>query len=1695
MSDEPAETSRGHSRPAMRTAECKDCLREIREGKRDPGTQWFSYPEAWATGQIERGGSRSDRCREHRTKHQHNIAGMAVAYIDLATVGEVSDRQNPTGPLGGLGALPEAHSDAGAEPVDLGKFGFGMDESHIRQILEFLSDPVQRVLIVKAGTGTGKSTYMPYRLLDPPDGCYRLIDNGPIIVTEPRVQATVGVAEFVGGVMSGAGGVGPGFPVGYQAGGDRQHDPACQLVFVTDGTMINWLREGRLSQIGTVIVDEAHERSTNIDFILGYLKRELPRYPHLRVIVTSATFNADFYQQYFDAGGVDVANTIDVPAVKSIGYGWPLFPELDVMLPEESHLAGQWTDLLPQLKLRDRLDVDALVHQSWPAEAPALKANEVTDSEDIGFIEDLHATTRALLPLRFQDQLPVGQWKTRMPEVLGRFVVELAKGLEKAKIYGDILGFLPTGKNIEEACEIIKAGVGDRANVFALLSSLPADEKRLALEARKKGDRRKIVVSTNLAETSLTVEGVRFVVDSGLIAQSEWDPAAAQGGIKTKPHSQAGIRQRWGRVGRKSPGWVFPLYTKGQLVELSEDTDPGSTRDNLEQLIMTAKLGGIDDVVNFDWPAAFLPEPPVVLDKTALEAREKFVQELSRANEALQKGGAVDGAGHPTSFGRELSRFSALGSASCAVAVMYADRLGCVPEVATILALLHERPLAGGNALLMDRPEWPDEWRYEAATRHRALASACEDDAELVLQLCARWERADSSLPPWEPSAERRAWARRWWVNDEVLRDAAEARREILSSLSPALKEEVKRFIEPALLRRARGAISRAMAGLRYQRVEGATYRASTNDAEDGLAILETSSTLSAYPERILPLTRRTTTLDDFQRLSNVVTFEEWALKGTDGDARPTGPRDAMRLLVLSAHHARPDTSKDVLGATIEAWPAGQRVQLSFAGGEPDRRVDQVHAVRNAFGAPDEETAAEEIASVVVVDEDDTAKPEDASPELDTSWPSQNPEEPDIEALAVRELLDSRDVEALEAACGACSACLVGAPQDCQHQLPDEPTPAVDVLEAWRTRATLGIDVSHPSIEVRKGEVIDGGWYEVVGYRVTAAGSPVVVVATDWRPVGDTRGAAEHPDLLPGDTVELIVGSTVVDHRDQLRVLHRTDGLGRFLLREAHTAPNKQDEYGQLAVSLYRRYQGLLDQLNEGARVVGTVVPRRQPGFVTVTLLELLQQHFDDGNREVSKRFEVVFQDGRTGVVPFYPGIVKSEPNRNGYIDVELLVADSVRGLSHGLSFVTDEDEHPAPQVGAPLWVRLSNESAKLSLREVELDPIQALAEREQSLKLPEEAHEDDEDDGGAEGSVVGELGGKPSDSIAGLRLGGLDSVLLSRRAVPRHVAQALVELRAGDVEWEYKVWRFWSQSRYLRTDRDDPYRSGDLAAPIEHAAEYRPELPPSPQISLDEAVDLYRRGSPVDATVTGILDGGHRAFLKLSDGTKATVTKESVGPRGVTDLCLGLDLWQPVSGTVKAVGEHRGEVQVELDLSGMEVGDAGNSPRVAADVRVPRAQVGTVIGRGGERIKRLRASTGVTRFDFDSDSATLRLEGQTDQAIRAILEELATFCEGAEGRMSVPGSKHGLLIGKGGEKKKRLLDESGCVWADPVKDSDAWEIRGASEAVVRKFVDLAAVIVPGCALIALNKSDLVVRDVSADENAPEVDWRVHRFG
>lgn len=1337
------ELDRGDSSSQMRRFRCKDCQREhdalVRERNRlkrrraNPDrirklTEQIAalrerqavYNEASAIAQTERGGSRSDRCKEHRDQHRNHIQGIAVAYIDLRTVGEVRDRKNPTGPLGGLGRLPDRHEFVPNTSYPLQDVNVGMTDAHIVEMVRLLRD--KRVLILKAGTGTGKSTFAPYRLLDPPPGSLvdvpptapfaKLSELGQIVVTEPRVQATIGVAEFVGGVMSGAGGVGPGFPVGYQVSGDRNHDEACQLVYVTDGTMINWLREGRLSRIGTVIVDEAHERSTNIDFILGYLKRELDRYPHLRVIVTSATFNTKFYQEYF--GGEAAANVMDVPAAKTFGYGMPMFPNLDVPEAGEDDVLARWDDEALPLTSAHRGD-QAFIERHWPEQfAPALGRDDVVKAADEGYVEDVWKTTRSLLDLRYDGSIPIDRWREQMPEELAKFVVRLAKGLDDAGIYGDILGFLPTTRTIEPACEQIELALGQRyrGHVFPLISTLPKDRQIKALAKRRMGDRRKIVISTNLAETSLTVEGVRFVVDSGLIAQSEWDPVLAKGGIPTKSHSRAGIKQRWGRVGRKAPGWVFPLYTKGQFLSLAEDTPPGSTRENLEALVMTAKLGGIDDVVDFPWPAAFAPET-VTLDETAQQARSTFRRELRRADAALQESGAVDQEGHPTPFGKELARFQGLGSAASALAILYADKLACVPEVVAILSLLEDTRLIGERGLLLDDRNWPDEWRLEAAERHRGLATLCEDDAHLVILLFAAWERADPDVVPWEPSRLRRDWARRWWVNDDVLLEAAAKRRDVLAALSPAMKEEVRRFIEPALLDRARGVITRAFGPHVYRRLDDSSYvsvtvapsaaldqdqvdvdplehtdtRNHANAPDEVVAGLEDDAVVRQGTDAVVALRRREA--KDDNRISNLVAVQPWAIPASgDGAERvATGDREAMRLVVEAARHAGPDLSKEVALHMMDAWPVGQRILLRAPG---NGRIGEVLGTIAPFARPrnESELDAEERRRIKRPRRGRTGF---RRADIDDDEPDGNRADSDYDLNPHRGRRGYRDEAEIAASefqradveiergqpCGFCDACAAGREQDCENPIgrPDRDTDE-DSLREWLDRARAGVDVSNPNVSI-DGEPTQGeAWYEVVGYTIDEDW-PGVELRRDWRPDGFTGTPAEHVGVEAGQAIEVIVGAMTRHHGGELRIFDRVDQQGRFVVREASTSDGKrQEQRSEIAVSLHRGARGLLAELVEGAQLTATVVPARVEGCYSITLLELLHQHLKKAAGGHGVEYHELDTASRNASrATLYQAVVESTVNEHGYVTFVLLIQDPGRGIRHRFDLRVEQDE------------------------------------------------------------------------------------------------------------------------------------------------------------------------------------------------------------------------------------------------------------------------------------------------------------------------------------------------------------------------------------------------------------------------------------
>jgi HrpA-like RNA helicase len=1379
----------------MRAFTCKDCQREV-DGIRDElatlelrgasraelrrmnakltsRLEQSTYNERWARKLVERGGSRSDRCKEHRVQHRVNIQGLAVAYIDLKTVGEVADPESPTGPLGGLGPLPLAHEQVPGTGYNLEEVRVGMTDEHVVEMVAKLRN--RQVLILKAGTGTGKSTFAPYRLMDPPSATVsdvpsgapfvRLTDLGPIIVTEPRVQAAVGVASFVGEVMSGAGGVGPGYPVGYQVSGDRNHDEACELIYVTDGTMINWLREGRLSRIGTVIVDEAHERSTNIDFILGYLKRELPRYPHLRVIVTSATFNTDFYLEYF--GGPAHADVMEVPPEKNFGYGMPFFPKLDTPEDGEEEVLDRWTEMALPLIAQTPRDEAAFVKTHWKSQfAEALRyPNDVAHKADDGYVEDVWETTRRIADLRFDGKVPVEDWQERMPAEMAKFVIRLARGLDEAGIFGDILGFLPTKRTIEAACEEIERALGRtyKDQVFPLISSLPKDRQRRALAKRRMGDPRKIVISTNLAETSLTVEGVRFVVDSGIIAQSEWDPDLAMGSIPTKPHSQAGVKQRWGRVGRTAPGWVFPLYTKAQFLDLAEDTPPGSTRDNLEALVMTAKMGGIHDVLSFDWPAAFQPST-VDLDDMANKARQVFLRELHRADHALRLGGAIDSDGHPTSFGKELVRFQGLGSTASALATMYADRLACVPETATAVALLEDTRLIGPRGLLLDDFNWPDDWRLEAAERHRGLATLCEDDAELVLLISAAWEWSDPSRAPWEDSIARQDWARQWWVNHSVLLEAALKRQGVLAALAPAMKEEVKRFIEPALINRTRGVLTRAMAvNVFTQRAEGDYAPASaapsppeqlsanpngapapetpvgvgpgrpSNQAPGARTFaLEEDALLKPQSQLIVALRRRESRLDN--RISSLVVAQEWAM--TEPDAtEPSSAVDAMQMLVAASKYAPADASKSQALQYLASWPVGQRVHIELETIDGSIRAKTLSAPLAPFPRP---RSPEERGG-------DTRRGRSTQSRLrQRQRPSEAEDSGSREDIATEFRLDRRrgyddegseQVRLLQAdqdngvlqACSHCFPCRDDRPEDCERGGGlTEPGKREDLLALWRHHASGGTDVSTPQVEIEEMSIDSGGWFEVTGYARDESGF-VVKLRPDWRR-GKAGNAGQHPDLKAGDPIDVRVGQLLRHHGGTLRAFDRVDGKGRFILAEASSRyADDQIRRREIAASLDRGRSGLLEGLASGTVIKATVVPARADGTLTITLLELLHQHWSKAEDGRGASNEILGRQGRNQRRErVHTAVVDTPANANGYVTARLLHQDGQVGVVHRFDFkvkvrseaisgggdrddVHKPDSDPPLAAGDPIMIKLQSDRASLDVSGLSVEDLRTI--------------------------------------------------------------------------------------------------------------------------------------------------------------------------------------------------------------------------------------------------------------------------------------------------------------------------------------------------------------------------------------------------
>jgi ATP-dependent helicase HrpA len=469
-----------------------------------------------------------------------------------------------------------------------------------------------QVVIVAGETGSGKTTQLPKICLELGRGVRggdsRGGGGGLIGHTQPRRIAARSVAERIASEL----GTELGDLVGYQVRFTDRTSKASRVKLMTDGILLAELQRDRmLKKYDTIIIDEAHERSLNIDFLLGYLKRLLPRRPDLKLIITSATIDVDRFAQHFDA-----------PVIEVSGRTYPV-----------------------EARYRPLMDLDG------------------QDEEGEVVVRD---QTEA--------------------------IVDAVKELS-GEGPGDILVFLPGEREIRDTADAMKDL--PRTEIVPLYSRLSAAEQHRVFSSHGASVRR-VVLATNVAETSLTVPGIRYVVDTGVARISRYSVRTKVQRLPIEPISQASANQRSGRCGRVEAGIAVRLYSEEDFDGRPEFTDPEILRTNLASVILQMASLGLGDIAKFPFV-----EPP---DKRNVSAGVQLLEELGAlASDRL------------TQVGRRLARLPI--DPRLARMILEAERLGCVREVIVIAAALS----------LQDPRERPSEFQAQADQLHARFKAEGSD--------------------------------------------------------------------------------------------------------------------------------------------------------------------------------------------------------------------------------------------------------------------------------------------------------------------------------------------------------------------------------------------------------------------------------------------------------------------------------------------------------------------------------------------------------------------------------------------------------------------------------------------------------------------------------------------------------------------------------------------------------------------------------------------------------------------------------------------------------------------------------------------------------------------------------------------------------------------------------------------------------
>jgi ATP-dependent helicase HrpA len=516
--------------------------------------------------------------------------------------------------------------------------------AHREEIAKALAE--HQLLVVCGATGSGKTTQLPKICIEAGRGTFGLIGH-----TQPRRIAARALANRLAAELA----TNVGAAVGYQVRFNDRTGPDTRIKLMTDGILLRELEHDRLlRRYDTLIIDEAHERSLNIDFLLGVLKRVLPQRPDLRVIITSATIDPQRFAEFY--GGA--------PIIEVSGRGYPVEVRYRPLQGEETE-------------------------------------DEITLAEG---------------------------------------VIEAVRELDHVD-RGDVLVFLPGEKHIRDVDQALTKAKLHHTEIVPLFARLSTRDQERVFERH---NARRVVLATNVAETSLTVPGIRHVIDSGLARISRYSVRGKVQRLPIEPIAQASADQRKGRCGRESPGICIRLFDETDFTNRPLFTPPEVLRTNLASVILQMATLGLGEPEDFPFV-----DPP---DTRLINDGYRLLQELK----------AVDDSRRVTSLGRQIASIPV--DTRLARMLISADHHRCVSEMLVLAAFLASQ----------DPRERPTDAQQQADQRHATYADP-RSDFVTVLKLWAMFNEQQEALS----ASQLRKWCRENFLSYIRLREWKELHRQL----------------------------------------------------------------------------------------------------------------------------------------------------------------------------------------------------------------------------------------------------------------------------------------------------------------------------------------------------------------------------------------------------------------------------------------------------------------------------------------------------------------------------------------------------------------------------------------------------------------------------------------------------------------------------------------------------------------------------------------------------------------------------------------------------------------------------------------------------------------------------------------------------------------------------------------------------